>query len=171
MDINVAEIDDKPTRVEFQLFHKDFSRLEKGWVFEQMKCLAEITKKGDAYYLNGKYEIDVQAECDVCLQQVTIHLDNDFDLSLFTAEDRIEPDRDIEISVQEPNIDYYEGQKIHITQYFEDQLLLDMPITIRCREDCKGICPTCGVNRNTESCQCRDETVNSPFSILKDLKP
>ena len=171
MDIKVVDLDDKPTRVEFQLSRKDFSRIEEGWIFEQMNCLAEITKRGETFFLYGKYKIDIQAACDVCLQSVTIHLDNDFDLNLFAAEDRIEPDRDIEISVYEPNIDFYEGQDIHLLQYFEDQLLLDMPISIRCQEECRGICPTCGINKNNESCQCAEESISSPFAILKDLKP
>jgi uncharacterized protein len=170
MDIKVVELDDKPTRVEFQLTQKDFNRLGNDLTFEQMSCQAEISRKGETFYLVGKYIVDIQATCDVCLQPVSIHLDNDFDLNLFAAEDRIEPESDSEISVREPNIDYYEGQDLHLSQYFEDQLLLDMPISIRCQEECQGICPTCGINKNTENCQCADESVSSPFAVLKDLK-
>lgn len=170
MDIRVVDLDDTPTRFEFQLTPKDFSRLEEGWVFEQMDCLAELTKRGETFYLYGKYSISIRTTCDLCLQPVTFQLNNEIDLCLMAAEDRMEPDGDTEFSVHEPNIDYFEGQSIHISLYFEDQLLLDMPLTIKCQDECKGICQTCGVNKNTEVCQCSEESASSPFAALKDLK-
>jgi len=171
MDIKAVDLDDKPTRIEFKLSRSDIGRLEEGWEFEQMDCLADLTKRGETFFLYGKYKISIHAACDLCLQPVTVHLDNEFELSLMAAEDRIEPERDVEISVYEPNIDYYEGQKIQVSQYFKDQLLLDMPFSVKCQDDCKGICPTCGANKNTEDCQCPDEPVSNPFSILKALIP
>jgi uncharacterized protein len=35
-----------------------------------------------------------------------------------------------------------------------DACILELPLAPLCREDCKGLCPECGVNRNSETCSC-----------------
>jgi uncharacterized protein len=59
---------------------------------------------------------------------------------------------------------------IEITEMVRDKLLLSMPLQPHCRVGCKGICPSCGLNRNVVSCQCGDERLNSPFEALKELR-
>lgn len=51
-----------------------------------------------------------------------------------------------------------------------EALLLEMPMRFLCREDCLGICPTCGKNRNEDSCSCQEGGKRqNPFSALSDL--
>jgi len=38
-----------------------------------------------------------------------------------------------------------------------------------CREDCQGICPVCGQNRNLVKCGCAVKTVDDRWSALKKL--
>ncbi len=45
----------------------------------------------------------------------------------------------------------------------------DLPQKNLCKEDCKGLCPTCGVNLNTGSCACSGKTVDPRLEILKQL--
>jgi len=46
-------------------------------------------------------------------------------------------------------------------------LLLQIPIKVLCSEDCRGICPHCGANLNTESCNCKNEHIDSRWEKLK----
>ena len=46
---------------------------------------------------------------------------------------------------------------------------LNMPSSVLCKEDCKGICPVCGKNKNEDNCSCQAfGGANNPFSCLKD---
>lgn len=41
-----------------------------------------------------------------------------------------------------------------ITDYIKDIIVTSLPTKTLCKEDCKGICPKCGVNLNNEKCKC-----------------
>ena len=47
--------------------------------------------------------------------------------------------------------------------------LIELPMQPLCRTDCKGICPICGADRNTEECRCQDEETDDRFAALKAL--
>jgi len=47
-----------------------------------------------------------------------------------------------------------EGDQLDLEPLARDAVLLDLPLAPLCREDCAGLCPTCGSNRNDESCSC-----------------
>jgi uncharacterized protein len=44
-----------------------------------------------------------------------------------------------------------------------------MPLRVLCREDCAGLCPTCGTDLNHDTCSCVTETVDERWSALRDL--
>jgi uncharacterized protein len=49
-------------------------------------------------------------------------------------------------------------------------LLLNIPMRILCKEDCRGLCPKCGRNRNTNSCDCVEEAIDPRWEGLKGLR-
>ncbi|HWN67736.1 MAG TPA: DUF177 domain-containing protein [Haliangium sp.] len=49
----------------------------------------------------------------------------------------------------------YDGEEIDLTPLFRDQVVLAVPFAPLCSEDCKGLCPQCGVDRNLETCDCK----------------
>lgn len=58
---------------------------------------------------------------------------------------------------------------IDLTEALRQHLLLAVEIIPVCREDCQGLCPTCGVNRNLETCSCPPPAEPSPFAALQGL--
>ncbi len=51
----------------------------------------------------------------------------------------------------------------------QDELALAIPATPLCREDCRGLCPTCGTDLNESPCGGHGDDPDSPFAVLKDL--
>lgn len=51
----------------------------------------------------------------------------------------------------------------------QDELALALPAAPLCRDDCLGLCPTCGTDLNSEPCGGHGEEPESPFAALKDL--
>ena len=58
---------------------------------------------------------------------------------------------------------------IDISGPAQDELALSLPIVPLCKPGCKGLCPTCGTDLNTEPCDGHGEDHDSPFAVLKDL--
>jgi uncharacterized protein len=51
-----------------------------------------------------------------------------------------------------------------------EYVLLALPMQQVCDEACKGICPQCGLNRNTGHCQCKTKLVDERWTALRNLK-
>ncbi|HIE21947.1 MAG TPA: DUF177 domain-containing protein, partial [Acidimicrobiia bacterium] len=62
-----------------------------------------------------------------------------------------------------------EEGKIDLAGPAEDEIALALPAAPRCREDCRGLCPTCGTDLNDNPCDGHGEESSSPFTVLKDL--
>jgi|1185.fasta_scaffold25643_2 uncharacterized protein len=59
-------------------------------------------------------------------------------------------------------------EQIDIDQIVRDAVGVEMPFAPLCRPDCKGLCPTCGGNRNLGECPGHD-TIDPRFAVLSDL--
>ena len=47
--------------------------------------------------------------------------------------------------------------KIDLSKIADDLIILNTPVAFLCREDCKGLCPTCGANLNDGECKCNNK--------------
>ena len=63
----------------------------------------------------------------------------------------------------------YCGSKLDASKAVEDEIILSLPTILLCSDDCKGLCPKCGTNRNLSKCDC-DLNKENVFSQLKNLK-
>lgn len=70
---------------------------------------------------------------------------------------------------EQDEIYYYQGEQLDLTPMLREQVILAAPMQPLCKEDCAGLCPTCGQNLNDRRCACTPEPMNSPFRILRDL--
>jgi DUF177 domain-containing protein len=61
------------------------------------------------------------------------------------------------------------GDEIDLYQPAKDELALSLPAVPLCREDCLGLCPTCGTDLNVDPCDGHGDVSDSPFAVLKDL--
>ena len=63
----------------------------------------------------------------------------------------------------------YDSDVIDIAIPLRESLLLAEPLQALCREDCKGLCPVCGVNLNEETCTCETKTIDPRLAALKQF--
>ena len=81
-----------------------------------------------------------------------------------------------EIFANEPTDDEYKlgNTSVDLMQPVIDNFITNFPSSILCKEDCLGVCPTCGVNLNDKKCDCNKKTeeddTSNPFYVLKHLK-
>ena len=63
-----------------------------------------------------------------------------------------------------------EAADLDLGPALREQLLLAVPPYPVCREDCRGLCPKCGIDRNEESCDCTLREPDPRWDALRDLK-
>ena len=124
----------------------------------------------DRVLLEGGIKTTIAFACDRCLENYTMDLDNNFKIDLeYSAGSRLEP-AEHEISPSEMDMIYLQEPVIDIFEILSQQVFLMVPGKHLCLDSCKGLCPRCGANLNTETCDCRQELKSSPFAILKKDK-
>ena len=97
-----------------------------------------------------------------------------FDVSCYLCNEIFEYSQTIDIKEvfrQSPEEDEYEilSGKIDLNKAIIDNIILQLPTQLVCREDCKGICQVCGKNKNIENCDCNYAKIDPRLEKLKDL--
>ena len=59
---------------------------------------------------------------------------------------------------------------VDLTDLARDAVLLELPIAPLCEDDCAGLCPTCGVDRNETACECAATETDPRWAALSDLR-
>jgi uncharacterized protein len=62
------------------------------------------------------------------------------------------------------------GDQLDLGPLARDAVLLDLPQVPLCIEECLGLCPVCGINRNEASCSCQTESVDPRWAPLDALR-
>jgi uncharacterized protein len=104
--------------------------------------------------IKGRLTVCMESECDRCLAQAQFPLDATFDL-FYSPTGSITAEEEVAIDEGEAEMGFYEGAGMELEDILREQILLLLPMQRVCSDDCKGICPVCGGNRNETSCDCR----------------
>jgi uncharacterized protein len=110
----------------------------------------------------------VQVECDRCLKFVTLPVDSKFELEYVTPKD-YEAQHAVELTEQDLDLEVFDGEVVDIDQLVTEELLLAVPTQVLCKDNCKGICPVCGIDRNRLDCSCDAAEVDPRWAGLKKL--
>ncbi len=107
--------------------------------------------------VSGKIACFVCGSCDRCLEKVSKQFVLSFNQTFLKDQ------------ADDGESYCYSGSKLDVTKAVQDEIVLSLPTLLLCKEDCKGLCPKCGANRNTTDCGCNTQKENA-FSALLNLK-
>ncbi len=110
--------------------------------------------------LKGRFAGTFEVPCARCIEPVEIPLSAQFDL-IFRPLGAYAGAPERSISASETEIGYYQNDSLTLEDVLREQVLLSLPVRTLCKPDCKGLCPHCGANRNTQPCSC-EEGQNDP---------
>ncbi len=119
--------------------------------------------------LRGNFSGDFEASCARCVEPVGTTLSGDFDL-IFRPADVDSSSSERSITADETEIGYYQKDSLLLEDVLREQVLLALPARMLCKPDCKGLCPRCGQNRNTEACTCEDAVKDPRWEALAGLR-
>jgi uncharacterized protein len=120
-------------------------------------------------HVSGRVQARLEVECDRCLRPVEIPVASRFKLEYVTAADYQAQQVD-ELTEEDLDLSIFDGEVIDIDELVTEEILLAIPDQVLCNENCKGICPVCGVDRNAVNCECEKATVDPRWAGLKELK-
>jgi uncharacterized protein len=127
-----------------------------------------LAHTGGEVRVRGKYDVQLETECDRCLGRAEFPVDASFDL-FYRPMSFIAKEEEVEIDEGEAEIGFYEGAGLELADILREQVLLQLPMQRVCAEECKGICPVCGGNRNETACDCHTENIDDRWGALRKL--
>jgi DUF177 domain-containing protein len=123
------------------------------------RLVGRVEKSEDkAVHFRGRLQAQLGLHCGRCLEAFVKELDEDLDLFFMprgAQPDADEEEQEVELSDRDMVVAYYDHDRIDLGEMVREQMHLALPLRRLCREDCRGLCPSCGVNRNTGSCDCQ----------------
>ncbi len=156
MLVNLSDVMTKEGSRFHQQFEVDMNDFRYCGVAYPMKSFsffdlaAENIEKGKAKIV-GKMDVEFIIPCDRCLTDVDHKIQIEFERNT----DEIE--------------DFMEGNSLHIEQLVYSEILVEWPMKVLCKENCKGICKVCGQNFNLGTCTCDDFVPDPRMASIKDI--
>jgi uncharacterized protein len=134
-----------------------------------LKVNVQVSQVGDKYLLDGHISGGARVRCDRCLEAYHWELETTFQVSLLVHPSG--PDEaELELLEEDMEVEFINGQTLDLDAVIREQVYLALPMKNICREDCLGLCPTCGANLNAGPCRCEKDSGHPAFSKLKFLK-
>jgi len=123
--------------------------------------------------LEGRLQTGVRFVCDRCLTTYDLPVDLRMRVILEYAEESLLPLPETggtAAGPETPDTVMLDEPAVDLGDILRQQVLLSLPLKHLCRQDCRGLCPRCGVDLNVQTCNCLDQDDSSPFAVLKKLK-
>jgi uncharacterized protein len=127
-----------------------------------------VRRYGDGFRAVGTTRSSVNLLCVRCLEPVAWNEDEEFTIEL---RPRLGPpsEEEIELGDEDLEVMFMEEEVLDLAALAAEQVLLALPMRALCSEQCAGLCPSCGANRNRgEECGCEPE-IDPRWNALKEL--
>lgn len=102
------------------------------------------------------------AVCDRCLKPV------EQEITLCITREVWAPDASSDPAVYEEQ-PFMDGFTLNVEDLLISEIVTSWPMKILCKPDCKGICPTCGRDLNTGTCDCNHFVPDPRMAAIKDI--
>jgi uncharacterized protein len=133
-----------------------------------VRMTGEVSRVEGGHALSARLAWRGQLECSRCLAPYDFANDETFSLLLY----RRAPIAESEISLDREDLDayFYDDPVVPVAPLAEERIQMAVPMKPLCREDCRGLCPQCGADRNVSECNCVVETIDPRWRALELLK-
>lgn len=137
----------------------------------------ELYSEGTNVFASGSFKGELTVACSRCVEPVKLLIDERL-MVTFMPKHEMPADEDEapvadgegpEVPAEDLDLFPYEGEHVDLEALFREQFVLAVPYAPLCREDCKGLCPQCGIDRNSATCAC-EKPIDPRLLALKNLK-
>lgn len=164
---NLRKVENEEQIFEFEF--KDLNLRDDVELRKPFKITLTFVYREDYLEISGSYKVPLKSFCSRCLQEKEFDLDielyekmlNEADINNYEYLSR----EDLEEIYK-----FYENDLIDIENLVIESILLNLPIKVLCKADCKGICVKCGQDLNNRECDCVIVDVDPRLADLLKLK-
>lgn len=169
MIIDLASLGATPKQVAVNFASDEIDLDGEAKLESDVALIAEIARKGSRTHIRGTITANASLDCSRCLEPIAKAFDFAFE-DVFV--DAVEESRldEAEVGVEHLDESLLIGGEIDLSEVVREQMLLALPEQVFCKEDCRGLCPICGGNRNLIDCSCESERTDPRWAALKDMK-
>ena len=135
------------------------------------KIINPIRYNGEIYKVDSEYLIHInisykyESYCDRCLKLAIDEISTVLSGKLKENKGKYDDEDELD------EIIYYNDNLLNLAEYIWSQVVSSLPMKILCSNECKGLCPSCGIDLNTQSCDCMGNTIDPRLEKLKELFP
>ncbi len=163
MVIRVSEIPEDGLKFEGpEAFREPFQ--DRSWRLEDVELA--VQKEGDTVFVDGRLRTRVPQVCSRCVESYEARVEADVHTRFVPAPARGE---ERELGADDLESDVYDHDQIDLDALLETEAALGLSMKPLCRDDCRGLCPTCGANRNVAPCACAPSSKDPRWAALKTL--
>ena len=142
---NILNIEGSSQDFDFSVPEENLSFI-RGYSFHSpVKVKGSIANHAGAVVLNMQIDFSLLVTCDRCLKE---------SVQAFSYQTEHLVVRFLNDEENEENYIIAKAESIDIAEIAVADLLLELPSKMLCKEDCKGLCPVCGCDRNITECDC-----------------
>lgn len=134
-----------------------------------VELTGEVRKDAQKVRLTGHIVTTLECDCSRCLEPFAVPVDAAIDVLLLPAKANTGA-AEQEVAEDDLGVSYYQDDTVDLGELMREQFFLALPMKPLCREDCQGLCPVCGINRNRETCACVSTWVDPRMEALRRLK-
>ena len=119
--------------------------------------------------VSGQLHTRLELVCSRCLEAVVEEVTRDFDL-YYRPAGATRRDEQMKLKQDDTEIAFFDGDGLFLADVLAEEVNLAIPMKVICRSDCRGLCPSCGVNLNNEECRCETHTADPRLAQLARFK-
>ena len=129
-----------------------------------LRLEGEVMPSGPGFLLKGSLAVKLAFTCGRCAARGSGTTEADFDHVFLPREDgHSDGDED---AIQ---VTFFEGEQVDLEPMLIEEVVLALPEYPLCRQDCQGLCVTCGINLNHGECECEPE-IDPRWEKLRHIK-
>ena len=122
-----------------------------------------VNQENKRLLITGETDVIIAIPCDRCLEEVPTEIHFTFDKEIPLGESEISKDEEVE------EADYMTGFHLDVDRLVYDEILVNLPMKVLCKDDCKGICRKCGANLNLQACDCENTELDPRMAAIQDV--
>ena len=115
-----------------------------------------------AVHITGTVDIDIAIPCSRCLEEVPTNMHFDIDKTLKITDGAL-------VDEEMEETDYLIGFELDVDKLVYAEILVNWPMRVLCKDDCKGICKVCGMNLNKGTCSCDSFVPDPRMAAFQDI--
>lgn len=163
MKIVIPDIPDEGLFIELE----EKISIEGFSVSSPVKAELAVNKMANEVMITGNLSVELEMECSRCLRGLQQAQDLPVSVVYCPAEE-MGPEKH-GLHDDEMDMGFYTGEELDLQELIREQIVLSVQMKPLCNEDCKGICPKCGIDLNTGTCTCVHKETDPRLEVLKKL--